>query len=142
MTTYFESINARANSENTEVHGGERYISLTEEEQVTLKEAKQMEGFEFLLSGEEVKIKKVHSVSSMIHENSDGLYLAMTVQATLKFSNKMPGYEPTIENEFMVWIPENDGEPSQLGNFENMGDGTDINIDPEYLEDVCSRFEI
>lgn len=139
MTTLTDLVNS-ANESEISVEGGERYIAITGDESVTTSELKELEGYVFDHPRFELKLKTVTSVTTEIYDNIDGRFLNLNVVAT--FVATFEDGDEEVEDSFTIWIPEEDGESIEAGNFKMMETGNYTDIEPTVLDSILSRFEL
>lgn len=136
-----KDLATNAHESDISFEGGERYIAISGDDAVTVSEIKDLEGCEFNYSYLGLKLKKVNAVTTEIYENIDGRFLALYVSATFIVTFEDDEKEDR-EDSFTIWIPEEDGESIEAGNFKNLVSGDVTGIEPEVLEDVLTRFAL
>lgn len=137
MTTLSQLAN-EAKETDIDRTGGELFINITGKNAVTIKELKGLVGLEFPATYETAVLAKVNGVTTGIYENIDGRFLSLCISATFK----LPDHEPSAEmdDEFTIWVEEEDGGEITAGDFEHLKMTEDFSIDADRIEPVIDRF--
>lgn len=141
MTT-LENLVKNTKESDIDRQGGELFINIEGKDAVTLSELKDLEGLDIPYPYAEVTLKKVNQVSTCIYENVDGRFLSLLVTATFNLQYHDGTKMETMEDEFTIWIPEEDGGAIEGNDFGSLKVVHDVQVEPEMLESVLSRFNI
>lgn len=117
----------------------EIFIPLSPGEAATVSELSGLNGFEFVLLGEGVRIDKVLAAESQLYQNVDGDYIMLTIEASMSYLEQEDGYDNQFDNQFDLWIPRDSNEPIEMGNFKVMDDSAYVPVDEDRLSDILDR---
>lgn len=130
-----------ANKSDINEDGGELFITLHGENTVSIKDLKDLKGWEIETPYFDMELLKVLNVETALYRNVDGLFLCLEVQAEFLFSYPEGGKEQQNVS-FSIWIPDEDGEEIDSGNFSNSYVSYDPPIEVEKLDKVLAKFDL
>lgn len=136
--TILENLVNNAKESDIDREGGEMFLVIGGKDAVTISELKGLKGLEIPYPYAEVTLKKVHHVSTAIYENIDGRFLSLLVEAT--FTMSYDDKVESVDDEFTIWIPEEDGGSIDAGHFGSLPIVSDVEIESDMLDSVLSRF--